>query len=756
MFKFLAPKSLTCLCVCLSASPAWAADDTHINTLDLLWVLMAAALVFFMQAGFTLLESGLVRAKNSYNVAIKNISDFTVAVVSFWLLGFGLMFGISNAGWFGSSGAFGSLLSQPDELAFFIFQATFVGTAATIVAGAVAERMKFSAYLIISLVISVIIYPVSGHWAWGSALIGGDGGWLEQIGFMDFAGSSVVHSVGGWVALAGIILLGARKERFNDDGEPQKIPGHNLLLATLGVFILWFGWFGFNAGSTLAVDLSIARIFVNTALAASMGALTCLFISWFVNNGLIEVEKVLNGVLGGLVSITAGCAYVEPGSALIIGMVGAAIVYAFESILLNQFKLDDPVGAVAVHGVAGVWGTLAVALFAPAEVLSTGSNWDQFWVQCQGVFAIFVWSFGTGLLTFGLLRAAHGLRVSSEDEQLGLNVAEHGARTVWLDTMKTMQHIVDTGDLSSRAEAEYGTEAGETAMAFNHLLDKFQRSVRLMARSADTVFNRSDALDEVVNRNRQRHYSQQDMISETTALMQKVLEFAQQTRERADLGSVSAETTSHEARKGVQQVESLAGAVTKLSTDLVDASRQADQLAGQTKAISEVVELINSIAGQTNLLALNAAIESARAGEHGRGFSVVAEEVRNLASRTQDATGTIQEQIESLQFQACESAEALRSYASLAEENAEQSRITQQSLQSLVDAVEGITHLAQEIAHSADQQSDLSNRANHLVADVNRLSNESNTLTQNLVDTSKALKESAQLFGDNISGYKYQ
>ncbi len=741
----------------LCSAGALAGDEALMSPnelLDLIWVLLAAGLVFFMQAGFTMLESGMVRAKNSYNVAVKNVSDFLAAVLSFWMAGFALMFGLSHSGLFGSGGFFGSLLSTPADYAFFLFQAMFVGTAATIVAGAVAERMKFNAYLIISVAISVLIYPVSGHWIWGSALLGDTSGWLESRGFMDFAGSTVVHSVGGWVALAGVIALGARKGRFNEQGDVQEIPGHNLLLSTLGVFILWFGWFGFNGGSTLKADGAVALIIVNTVLAGCSGGLVALLLSSLLNSGKVAVEKALNGILAGLVGITAGCAFVGPGSALWIGAVAALIVYTAEYLLLYKLRLDDPVGAIAVHGFGGVWGTLALALFAPEANLNLPRG-EQIWVQLQGILAVFVWAFGMGLVVFYVLRQFHDLRVSNEEEDLGLNVVEHGARTVWLDTMKTMQHIVSTGDLRSRAEIERGTEAGETAMAFNQMLDRFQRSVKLMAQSAQDVFGRSRELDTAVSANRQGSQQQQQLIGEASVLMQQVLDYARQTQDSASRGAGSAADTRSDAQQGIAQVEALAAAVGRLSSELEEASQRADQVALQTHNISEVVALINSIAEQTNLLALNAAIEAARAGENGRGFAVVADEVRALAQRTQDATGNIQAEIGKLQNEAERSAQELRQYSETASGNAEQSALTLQSLEALVQAVEGITRLNEEIAHSAGQQAQLSQQVNTLVTDVHGISQESERISRTLDDTSSALRSSAGQFSDSVNRYQY-
>lgn len=731
-----------------------ASAEVTVN-LDLLWIIVATGFVFFMQAGFTMLESGMIRAKNSYNVAVKNISDFTAAVLSFWFIGFAIMFGETAGGWFGSSGYAGGLLSAPADYAFFIFQATFVGTAATIVAGAVAERMKFNAYLIISVVISVLIYPVSGHWIWGSALTGGEPGWLEAKGFMDFAGSTVVHSVGGWLALAGIIVLGARKGRFDEKGKPQEIPGHNLLMSTLGVFILWFGWFGFNGGSTLAADGSVPKIIVNTVLAGCSGGLTALLISGLFNQGIIRVEHALNGILAGLVSITAGCAFVEPNSAIIIGIIGAMIVYAAEVTILEVFKLDDPVGAVAVHGFGGVWGTLAVALFADTSVLSATSHGAQFMVQLTGVISVFIWAFGGGLAFFYLLHLLHDLRVSDEAESKGLNVVEHGARTVWLDTMHTMHNIVQTGNLCHRAEVELATEAGETAIAFNQLLERFQHSVSLMASSASAITNETAQLDRVVSNNSSGLANQQGLTEEISRLMKQVLEQAEQSETRARTGVESASTAQTEVTSGVEQVRLLSNAVNKLSLNLSEASKRANQVADQTHTINEVVTLIQQIAEQTNLLALNAAIESARAGEQGRGFAVVADEVRALAKRTQDATANIQQQIEKLQTEATQSAKELQEYSEQASDNSNRSNETIESLHSLVEAINSITDLNRKIADSAQNQRNLSNETNGLVDEIYKISENNQKGTQSLKAVSGALKTDVSSFNKNISHYKF-
>ncbi len=396
-----------------------ASPETVQLHLDYVWTILAAALVFLMQAGFALLETGLTRAKNAANIIMKNVMDASAGAIVFFLVGFGLMFGPSLGGWVGTSGFALTGIEGQDPTwvyAFFFFQAVFAATAATIVSGAVAERVKFSAYLIFSVLIVGVIYPVFGSWAWGGLFNGG--GWLEGLGFLDFAGSTVVHSVGGWAALAGALVVGARAGKYDEDGVPLPIPGHSIPLAALGVFILWFGWFGFNAGSTTAGSTGIALIATNTFLAASAGAVGAMAITW-VRNGMPDVGMTLNGVLAGLVGITAGCDAVLPIGAIAIGLVaGVLVVYATR--WLEQ-TIDDPVGAVAVHGVCGAWGTLAVALFA-----ADGFSLSQLGVQAIGVGAAFLWTFPLSYLVFSVVEATMGIRIDEETETAGLDLHEHG------------------------------------------------------------------------------------------------------------------------------------------------------------------------------------------------------------------------------------------------------------------------------------------------------------------------------------------
>nr|WP_231714263.1 ammonium transporter [Desulfosarcina ovata] len=426
--------------------------QTHANYV---WTLVAAALVFFMQAGFAMVECGFTRAKNSVNIMMKNLMDFSIGSISFWAIGFGIMFGASATGWFGTTGFFLSDFTpdgDPWVLAFWMFQVVFAATAATIVSGAMAERTKFTGYIIYSIFISGLIYPVFGSWAWGSLFNGS--GWLEGFGFIDFAGSTVVHSVGGWAGLAGAIVLGPRLGKYTKDGKIKPILGHNIPLAAVGVFVLWLGWFGFNPGSTTTADTSIAMIFVNTNLAAAAGAILAMVVSW-MKFGKPEVGMSLNGALAGLVAITAGCANVSPSSSIIIGAI-AGVIVVFSVMFFDKIKIDDPVGAVSVHGVNGAWGTLAAGIFNIG-----GTSAGIIGVQLLGIAACFLWTFPMAFIMFKIIDKTIGLRVSPEEEIEGLDYSEHGG-VGYPDFGVSTGGTSATAGMSSSAMAGYAA-AGKPA-----------------------------------------------------------------------------------------------------------------------------------------------------------------------------------------------------------------------------------------------------------------------------------------------------
>jgi ammonium transporter, Amt family len=408
-------------------------------SIDTVWLLLASMLVFFMQPGFAFCEAGFTRSKNTANILMKNFCDFLIASILFWFCGFGVMFGSGGAGFMGMPNLGDlSFYTSPTHLpteGFLIFETVFCGTSATIVSGAMAERTKFSMYLVYTFFISLIIYPIEGHWTWG-------GGWLmnavdgsfmmKTFGavFHDFAGSTVVHSVGGWVALAGAMILGPRIGKYDKNGKSRAIPGHSLSLASLGVFILWFGWFGFNPGSSLAASgesnrVLISHVFLTTNLAACAGGLGALSVSW-IKYGKPSLSLTLNGILAGLVGITAGCDLVSPLGSIIIGAVcSIALVFAVEFID-TKLHIDDPVGAVSVHCVNGAIGTFMTGLLSTTSGLFYGFGWSFTLAQIFGIIVIGAWSFGCGLILFKVIDKVHGLRVPARIEEEGLDIYEHG------------------------------------------------------------------------------------------------------------------------------------------------------------------------------------------------------------------------------------------------------------------------------------------------------------------------------------------
>ncbi|MFO7655783.1 MAG: ammonium transporter [Bacteroidales bacterium] len=395
-----------------------------VSSIDTLWVLVAAVLVFFMQAGFALVEAGFTRSKNTANILMKNLMDFSFGSLVFWLVGFSIMFGDDIGGFIGKPDLFfnSNGIDGITDKASLIFQTVFAATAATIVSGAMAERTKFSAYIVYSIVITLLVYPISGHWVWG-------GGWLSELGFHDFAGSTVVHSVGAWLGLTGAIMLGPRIGKYVK-GKANAIPGHNLTYGALGVFILWFGWFGFNPGSQLAISgndnaVAVSHIFITTNLAAAAGAVAAMLVAW-VRYKRPTLSLTLNGALAGLVAITAGCDTVSPGGAVAIGII-AGIVLVFAVEFIDQvLKVDDPVGAVSVHGICGALGTLLVGVFATEGGLLYGGGFKMLGIQATGVLAVAAWAIGLGFILFFILKKVNGLRVEKIIEEEGLDVYEHG------------------------------------------------------------------------------------------------------------------------------------------------------------------------------------------------------------------------------------------------------------------------------------------------------------------------------------------
>ncbi|MFZ2455832.1 MAG: ammonium transporter [Candidatus Altiarchaeia archaeon] len=429
-------------------------DPAVVSGIDTVWTLVAAFLVFFMQAGFAFVETGLTRAKCAGNIMMKNMMDFAMGSIAYFLVGFGIMFGAGNA--FFGSGFFMLDGFTPEAIwpgltipsfAFWMFQIVFAATAATIVSGAMAERVKFMSYIAYSFLISLIIYPIVGHWIWGGGwLVTGDVlPFLKDAPFIDFAGSTVVHFVGGVTSFIGCLILGPRIGRYGKDGKPNAMPGHNITLVVMGVFFLWFGWFGFNPGSTLSgMNPDIATIAVTTNLAGAAGAITAMFLTWFMSRKA-DIAMTCNGALAGLVAITAGCAVVSPLSSIIIGgLAGVIVVYAVY--FFDSLRIDDPVGAISVHGVCGAFGTICVGLFAEKTYsggvngLFFGGGFAQLITQTIGVVSVFAFVAISAFLMFKLIQLTIGLRVTPEEELRGLDQGEHGM-SAYPDFMPTYDPI---------------------------------------------------------------------------------------------------------------------------------------------------------------------------------------------------------------------------------------------------------------------------------------------------------------------------
>ena len=444
--------------------------------LDTFWLLICAILVFLMQAGFMCLESGLSRSKNSINVALKNITDFGIAVVVFWAFGFALMYGTSVSGLFGNKFFFFTTKVAGYQT-YFVFQAMFVATAATIISGAVAERLKFFSYIIITFLASGFFYPIIGHWSWAFNFENPEEkfGWLGQLGYLDFAGASVVHSVGGWIALSVLLIVGNRTGRFRQDDTKKSFQGSNTPIAALGALILWFGWFGFNGGANGAMDLKIPLILINTFLSASFGLIFSSIM------GILILKKpeplfMITGPLAGLVSITASCAYVDPTDAILIGSIGG-IVSGSTIVLLEKVKIDDVVSAIPVHLACGMWGTIAVALFGNFEMMGVEkTRLEQLYIQLIGIVSIGSFCFFGSYIIFKTINSFFPLRVSKIQEELGLNISEHNASTDTHELLEILTKQAKSDDYSSRAPQDPFTDSGIIGTQYNVLMDKLEQS----------------------------------------------------------------------------------------------------------------------------------------------------------------------------------------------------------------------------------------------------------------------------------------
>jgi Amt family ammonium transporter len=638
------------------------------NHLNFVWTVIAAALVFLMQAGFSSLEAGFVRAKNSINVAMKNIADIIIVSILFLFIGFPLMFGTTN-GFVGTEGFFltGFMAGEEPWLwAFLFFQIVFAGTASTILSGAVAERITFRAYIIATIVVTVLIYPVFGHWAWGNLYFPDQPSWLADLGFMDFAGSTVVHSVGAWVALAGVIVIGPRIGKFGEDGTVHHIAGSNIPLATLGVFLLWFGWFGFNAGSTTTGDTSIALIALNTMAGAAAGGMASLVCSYLFT-GMAKVEYLLNGILGGLVTITAGCNVFTPLLAVVVSFIGGIVLVSSHIFMERKLRLDDAVGAVAVHGVCGAWGTLAIGLLAPVDTLALADRWQQTMVQALGISVAFGWTFPLALIMFWIIKKTVGLRVKPEHEIQGLNVSEHGATIALIDTITAMREIAAAkGDLSKTLPVHHGEDTALLNEAFNRMIDSLNEIVSAVRKELAHVIGTSRKMLTQTRHIRQNIRDNHDSIVRMNAGLEEMQAIMLSGNEREDHFIETIRSSVHafqdyvhsmrEVKEIGSQVSGWMAAIRQrkevTSSSMVEVHAQMKSMQAFTEEVEHLIDLIRTTSDKIDLLSLNARIEAAHAGEYGKGFAVVAQEIKKLSEQTRQSVdeirGTVEERIRGL------------------------------------------------------------------------------------------------------------
>lgn len=491
-----------------------------LTALDQIWILICSALIFIMQVGFTALEAGITRSKNTINVAMKNATDLVISITAFWLMGYSLMYGESFYGLVGLNTFALYEYGKSSEIIIFFFQAMFCATAVTLMSGAVAERLKYRGFVVIAIIISLIIYPVFGHWVWHAEGYEQQG-WLARIGFYDYAGSTVVHSLGGWVALAAVLVIGPRQQRFSENGGLNQFSSHNLAISLVGTLLLWLGWFGFNGGSSFAFNDESVVAIANTLLGGTAGGLAIL--CTLLKNKSVKVHPtmLLNGCLAGLVSVTAGANVLSSGGAILLGFIGGYVMLLVSHLLL-RLQIDDAVDAIAVHLGAGCWGTIGLVLVSPFQpALSNWNMLDQLLIQCIGVIACGVWAFGLSYISLKVINRFSPLRVTPASERIGLNVAEHGAPTELHDFMEFLHHQTVHEDLSLRANIDPFTEVGVIADKYNKVLDKLQQTVAqsnlILQTVADPIiaFKPTDLTIFTVNKATKRlfGYSQEDIIN---------------------------------------------------------------------------------------------------------------------------------------------------------------------------------------------------------------------------------------------------
>lgn len=695
-----------------------------------IWTAVAVMVVFLMKGGFMLFEAGLVRAKNTINTAQKNLSDTLISIAIFYMFGFNLMFGETIGGWVGWHPE--TDLHDVDHT-FFLYQVVFSSMVATVVSGAMAERIKFSAYIMSTIFVTAIIYPVFGHWVWGNIIIPENEPVLATLGFMDFAGGVTACAVGGFVALAGVIVIGPRHGRYNADGKRLRMPANNVVLAAFGTVVIWVGALAFNSGLAHAGSEDVAHIMSNTLLAGAMGGLASL-IAGRLRDGLFRPERCIYGVLGGIAAIAAGCNVFSIVDTVIVGFTGGIIVVYTFALMVRVFKWDDVVCAIPINGMCGAWGALLIGPLGNIERFDGLTRMEQWIAQLQGVGVAVIWAFGASYIFFKLVHKFYGLRVTTEEEIEGLNSAEHG---VTMGTGVLQEKFLDLvrgeGDLTTRLDTTTGDESAEIATIFNEFVEKIQALMISIQQNAKIIGTASVNLNSVAGKFSTGFH---DILSKSTEVsmssgqisddLGSVSEVITEVSQNVSSISESAEMVSESIVSISHEMENMSEAIRLIAQNTNDASSvagKADDMIGKATtvmkslnetvdSIDDIVHTIHDIAKQTNMLGLNATVEASRAGEAGKGFAVVAEEVQSLASKTSEATRLINQKILDIQKETGSTSEIIKdlhstirtinsSLGSISNAVNEQSDATRRISQKTVETRMGSKSIADEISEIA-------------------------------------------------------
>ena len=632
-----------------------------------IWIAVAVMVIFLMKGGFLLFEAGLVRSKNTINTAQKNLADTILSSIIFYIIGYNIMFGETVNGLFGWTP---SLDFHDVEHTFFIYQIVFCSMVATVVSGALAERIKFSSYMACTFFTTLITYPVFGHWVWGNKVLPENSSYLIDAGFIDFAGSTVVCALGGWVALAALVVIGPRHGKYNEDGSVNPMQASNIVLTGFGAIILWVGAMAFNAGLAHAGSEDAARVMSNTILVGSFSGMTSMILGR-LRDGLFRPERCIYGILGGLCAIAAGCHKFTAIDTIIIGIGSGAIVFTTYYLMTHKFKIDDVVCAVPINGFCGAFGTIMVGVLGDPQYFNGNTNGEQTIAQLKGVGLSFVWGFGLSYIFFKLLHKFYGMRVEIEEEIQGLNRAEHGVTMGTGELQDALNKIVEgDGDLTVRLDETTGDESAEIATIFNKFVQKLQYlmvNISQNAKILNTSSSRLSGVSKEFSQNFETIFEQSDKVSKFAENVSSEVKISADASATANesIKSISknAEKMSGNMEEMSTTVSEMMNSIKQVSTDVNGVSQQTDSAkefadkASQTVSelekaatkIDNVVELISKIAHQTNLLALNASIEATKAGEAGQGFAVVANEVKNLSKQTKLATEEISARITEIQ-----------------------------------------------------------------------------------------------------------